>query len=136
MPNLLGIFVNLNDYTLGADKGGQISMFDDFDIDFNQYKYLMETRISGALTKPKSALVFIRDEGIEVEPTEPTFDDVTGVVTIPSKTGVQYFANGEPVSGGAYGPIEEGATVTITAEPKEGYYFPHNTLATWEFTRP
>lgn len=136
MPNLLGIFVNLNDYTLGADKGGQISMFDDFDIDFNQYKYLMETRISGALTKPKSALVFIRDEGIEVVPTEPTFNDATGVVTIPSKTGVQYFADGEPVSGGAMDPIAAGATVTITAEPKEGYYFPHNTLATWEFTRP
>ena len=136
MPNLLGIFVNLNDYTLGADKGGQISMFDDFDIDFNQYKYLMETRISGALTKPKSALVFIRDEGIEVVPTEPTFNDATGVVTIPSKTGVQYFADGEPVSGGAMDPIEPGETVTITAEPKDGYYFPHNTLATWEFTRP
>ena len=136
MPNLLGIFVNLNDYTLGADKGGQISMFDDFDIDFNQYKYLMETRISGALTKPKSALVFIRDEGIEVVPTEPTFNDATGVVTIPSKTGVQYFADGEPVSAGAMDPIEPGETVTITAEPKEGYYFPHNTLATWEFTRP
>lgn len=136
MPNLLGIFVNLNDYTLGADKGGQISMFDDFDIDFNQYKYLMETRISGALTKPKSALVFIRDEGIEVVPTEPTFNDATGVVTIPSKTGVQYFADGEPVSGGAMDAIEKGATVIITAEPKDGYYFPHNTLATWEFTRP
>lgn len=136
MPNLLGIFVNLNDYTLGADKGGQISMFDDFDIDFNQYKYLMETRISGALTKPKSALVFIRDEGTEVVPTEPTFNDATGVVTIPSKTGVQYFADGEPVSGGAMDAIEKGATVTITAEPKDGYYFPHNTLATWEFTRP
>lgn len=136
MPNLLGIFVNLNDYTLGADKGGQISMFDDFDIDFNQYKYLIETRISGALTKPKSALVFIRDQGIEVVPTEPTFNDATGVVTIPSKTGVQYFADGEPVSGGAMDAIEIGATVTITAEPKEGYYFPHNTLATWEFTRP
>lgn len=135
MPNLLGIFVNLNDYTLGADKGGQISMFDDFDIDFNQYKYLIETRISGALTKPKSALVFIRDEGIEVVPTEPTFIDATGVVTIPSKTGVQYFADGEPVSAGAMSPIDRGATVTITAEPEEGYYFPHNTLATWEFTR-
>ena len=56
---LLGVMVNLNDYTLGADKGGQISMFDDFDIDYNQYKYLMETRASGALTIPKSALVFL-----------------------------------------------------------------------------
>lgn len=55
---LLAIKVNLNDYNFGADKGGQISTFDDFDIDFNQYKYLMETRCSGALTKAKSAQVF------------------------------------------------------------------------------
>lgn len=55
--NLVGIVVNLKDYTLGADKGGQMSMFDDFDIDYNQFKYLLETRCSGALTLPKSALV-------------------------------------------------------------------------------
>lgn len=54
---LAAIIVNLSDYTVGADKGGEINMFDDFDIDYNQQKYLMETRISGALTKPKSALV-------------------------------------------------------------------------------
>lgn len=54
---LLGIIVNLSDYNVGADKGGAINMFDDFDIDYNQYKYLIETRISGALTKPKSAIV-------------------------------------------------------------------------------
>ena len=55
--NLVGIIVNLTDYTVGADKGGEINMFDDFDIDFNQQKYLIETRASGALTKPKSAIV-------------------------------------------------------------------------------
>jgi hypothetical protein len=55
---LLGIMVNLKDYSVGADKGGAINMFDDFDIDVNQYKYLIETRISGALTIPKSALDF------------------------------------------------------------------------------
>jgi HK97 family phage prohead protease len=55
--NLLGIIVSMKDYTIGADKGGKISMFDDFDIDYNQFKYLLETRISGALTKTKSALV-------------------------------------------------------------------------------
>lgn len=54
---ILGIVVNLKDYTIGADKGGEVAMFDDFDIDYNQYKYLIETRISGALTKPKSAVV-------------------------------------------------------------------------------
>ena len=57
---ILGIVVNLKDYTIGADRGGQVSMFDDFDIDYNQYKYLIETRISGALTKPKSALIIER----------------------------------------------------------------------------
>ena len=54
---LMGIIINLNDYNVGADKGGAVSMFDDFDIDFNQMKYLMETRISGAMTKPFSAIV-------------------------------------------------------------------------------
>lgn len=54
---LKGIMVSLGDYAMGADKGGQIGMFDDFDIDYNQYKYLIETRCSGALIHPKSALV-------------------------------------------------------------------------------
>ena len=52
---LIGLIVNLNDYNVGADKGGAINMFDDFDIDFNQMKYLIETRCSGALIKPHSA---------------------------------------------------------------------------------
>lgn len=56
--DLVAIMVNPSDYTYGADKGGKVSMFDDFDIDYNQYKYLIETRTSGTLTKPKSALVF------------------------------------------------------------------------------
>ena len=55
--DIYGIIVNMNDYTAGADKGGSVSMFDDFDIDFNQMKYLMETRMSGALTVPYSAIV-------------------------------------------------------------------------------
>lgn len=54
--DLIGIIVNLTDYNVGADKGGAINMFDDFDIDYNQQKYLIETRCSGALTKPKSAI--------------------------------------------------------------------------------
>ena len=54
---LLGIMVNLADYNVGADKGGAVNMFDDFDIDYNKETYLIETRISGALTVPFSALV-------------------------------------------------------------------------------
>jgi hypothetical protein len=55
--DLFGIVVNLKDYTIGADKGGDVNFFDDFDIDYNQYKYLLETRVSGALTKIRSAVV-------------------------------------------------------------------------------
>lgn len=53
---LLGLFVNMADYQIGSTKGGQITSFEDFDIDFNQYKYLMETRASGALIKPFAAI--------------------------------------------------------------------------------
>lgn len=62
---LLGIIVNLRDYVVGADKGGKVSMFDDFDIDYNQQKYLIETRCSGALTQPKSALVLEKLETVQ-----------------------------------------------------------------------
>lgn len=55
--DLYGIIVNLNDYNVGADKGGAVNMFDDFDIDYNAMKYLIETRCSGALVKPFSAIV-------------------------------------------------------------------------------
>lgn len=63
---LIGISVNMNDYSLGADKGGSISMFDDFDIDYNQFKYLIETRCSGALTMPHSAIAYWKLETIPV----------------------------------------------------------------------
>lgn len=60
--DLIGIVVNMNDYYIGADKGGAINLFDDFDIDYNQYKYLIETRISGALVLPGSALVIEKEQ--------------------------------------------------------------------------
>jgi len=62
--NLIGIIVNMSDYYVGADKGGAVTMFDDFDIDYNQYKYLIETRCSGALVLPYSALVIEKLETI------------------------------------------------------------------------
>ena len=68
--DLLGIIVNLADYNVGADKGGSVNMFDDFDIDYNQQKYLIETRCSGALVKPFSALI------IETEHTTPAFLEI------------------------------------------------------------
>ena len=75
--DLLGIIVNLKDYNVGADKGGSVNMFDDFDIDYNQQKYLIETRCSGALTKPFSALI------IETAHTNPAFLDIEP--SLPSK---------------------------------------------------
>lgn len=72
--SLMGIIVNLSDYKVGTDKGGEINMFDDFDIDYNQQKYLMETRMSGALVKPYSAIIL--EEAINVTltttPTDPS----------------------------------------------------------------
>lgn len=64
---LMGIIVNLSDYNIGADKGGAVNMFDDFDIDYNAQKYLIETRCSGALIKPFSAIALelVEDEGLE-----------------------------------------------------------------------
>ena len=61
--DIYGIIVNMADYTAGADKGGSVNMFDDFDIDYNQMKYLMETRMSGALTVPYSAIVLKKKVG-------------------------------------------------------------------------
>ena len=59
--DVYGIFVNMNDYQVGADKGGQVTTFEDFDIDFNKEKILMETRCSAALVKPKSAIVLKKE---------------------------------------------------------------------------
>lgn len=70
---LVGIIVNPKDYTFGADKGGSVNMFDDFDIDYNQQKYLMETRCSGALTMPFSAIVLelTKDTTAKESSTDP-----------------------------------------------------------------
>ena len=57
--DLYGIIVNLNDYNVGADRGGAVNMFDDFDIDYNAQKYLIETRCSGALIRPFSAIALV-----------------------------------------------------------------------------
>ena len=68
------IIVNMGDYTVGADKGGAINMFDDFDIDYNAQKYLIETRCSGALVKPFSAIVL--REGDSNASEEPTMAEI------------------------------------------------------------
>lgn len=65
---VLGVIANMADYNVGADKGGEVNMFDDFDIDYNQQKYLIETRISGALVKPFSALTIVLNKAASSTP--------------------------------------------------------------------
>jgi hypothetical protein len=142
-PDLVGIVVNLADYNIGADKGGEVTLFDDFDIDYNQEKYLIETRISGALTKIKSALVIWSTAAANVlvedkDIPEPTFVNSTGVVTIPTKTGVVYknAATNATLTAGAQSAIAVGATLSVKAVPASGYYFETNTAdGPWDFTR-
>ena len=136
--DLLAVMVNLADYTVGADRGGNVAMFDDFDIDYNQYKYLIETRMSGALTRFKSAQAFVRAAGTQVTPSVPTFNTTTGVLTVPTVTGVSYYNTEDPdteLSAGAQTAIAAGESIEVEARADSGYYFPHNTDADWNFTR-
>jgi hypothetical protein len=136
--DLVGVIVNMDDYNVGTDRGGELTMFDDFDIDYNQQKYLLETRMSGALIRPKSALVIRKTEAasVEVRPTKPAFNSTTGVVTIPTVTGVVY-KNGEgtTLSAGAQTALAQGASTTVYAVPASGYHFPNTAEDSWPFTR-
>ena len=137
--DVLAILVNLTDYNVGTTKGGEITRFDDFDIDFNKYKYLMETRLSGALTKVKSALIYksVTSTDTLVVPNPPTFVASTGVVTIVATTGVVYKNKdtGATLSTGAQAPIASGASITVVATPAAGYYLADNINDEWTFTR-
>ena len=137
--DLIGIMVNLQDYTVGADKGGEINLFDDFDIDYNQYKYLIETRISGALTKIRSALVFKKTAAANalVEPAAPVWDAKTNTITVPSTAGVNYFVDGNAATAGAKVVVPAGKSYVVTATPKAGFYFENNVEDQWgPFTAP
>lgn len=138
VTDLVGIIVNLMDYNVGTDKGGELTMFDDFDIDYNQYKYLMETRASGALIRPKSALVIkkVASADVLVEPVQPTFNSTTGVVTIPTVTGVEYQdSEGAVLTPGAQTALAAGASTTVYAVALDGYYFANTAEDSWTFKR-
>ena len=128
-PTVVGILVNLSDYTVGTNKGGEITRFDDFDIDFNKYKYLIETRISGSLTKPMSAIVIKREEGDVATPQSPSFNSETNEVQIPTTTGVVYSIKGEAVTG----VVEIDEVTQVDASAASGYYIPANTITSWTF---
>ena len=86
---LLGVAVDLRDYNVGADKGGSVNMFDDFDIDYNQMKYLIETRCSGALIKPFSALTLI------LGGSDATYTESTVISTSNPKASGWYVKEGD-----------------------------------------
>ena len=148
-PDIVGIVVNLQDYTVGANRGGEVTLFDDFDIDYNQYKYLLETRVSGALTKIRSALVYRKVAGAAglVTPAAPVQDDEE--VTVTNTTGATYKIgafdgavtyNGSPVTIDqtvtASFPIilPDGGQVTVYAIPASGsYFFANNVEDEWTF---
>jgi HK97 family phage major capsid protein len=102
---LVAIILNLADYTVGANKGGEVSLFDDFDLDFNKMEYLIETRCSGALTMPKSAIA------IEIQTTtDASADPVYTKVTSPVTADIEdYFEQDEY---GRYFATEDSAVVT------------------------
>lgn len=135
-PDLIGIMVNLADYVVGSDKGGNVSLFDDFDIDYNTYKYLIETRLSGALVKVKSAVVIrkVATSSTEVEPQAPSYVASTGVVTIPTQTGVKYESpKGTTVTGTV--TVASGSSQEFFAVPDTGYHFATNADDQWTFTK-
>jgi hypothetical protein len=140
VTNLIGVVVNLSDYNVGTDRGGEINTFDDFDIDFNQLKYLIETRLSGALVKYKAALVVMdRASGDTlVDPvTAPTINKTTWVVTIPTLSNVVYKNNdtGATLSAGAQTALAPGATLNVIAVPNSTYYFRSDAEDEWAFYR-
>lgn len=134
--DIVAILVNPVDYIIGADKGGNVSMFDDFDIDYNQYKYLIETRVSGALTKLKSAMVVkkVAASLVAVTPAEPAFDGSD--ITITNQTGVVYQDGSDDSTMNAAGSpysVAEGETFVVNAVPASGYYFPSSENDSWTF---
>lgn len=139
IDGLIGIIVNLDDYNIGTDRGGELTTFEDFDIDYNQNKYLMETRASGALVRPKTAIVIKKTAAasVQVSPPKPQFVASTGVVTIPTKTGVIYKdSDGDTLTSGPQTALAAGASTTVYAVPDTNYHFATNQNDSWEFQRP
>jgi hypothetical protein len=151
VPTLVAVIVNPVDYTHGATAGGEVSMFEDFDIDYNQQKYLIEARLCGALTKLKSALVIRKTDLAVVTPTKPTFNAKDGVVTIIATAGVQYkigaydsitgtysvpSGNTALTAGAQTAIASSGTTLYIVAEPSSGSYILSSTAQdAWGFTK-
>lgn len=141
---VIGIYFHPADYSVGTDRGGQITTFDDFNIDYNKYTYLIETRLSGALVKYKAVVVVVKpgadaatgDDDVLVTPNAPTFNASTGVVTIVATTGVVYKNDktGATLSTGAQTALDPGEYLHVRADAASGYYLRTNDVK-WHFRR-
>lgn len=137
--DVLCIVLDLKDYNFGTDRGGEVTLFDDFDIKFNQYLYLIETYLSGALVLPYSAQIFksVANTDTNVEPTAPVNAD--NVITVPTQPGVTYKRTdtGATVAAGSTITLDADTlkTVKLEAYPTAGYYFDSNADITdsWTF---
>ena len=102
--DVIGIKVNLKDYYVGTNKGGELTSFKDFDMDFNQNKYLKETRLSGALVKPHSAQVFLHVHTASNTPAAATYTEFTGSAF---EQGVTYYERTGTEGAYVYTPTED-----------------------------
>ena len=116
-------------------RSGEVSFFDDFDIDYNQYKYLLETRVSGCLTKIRSAMVIKKVAGADVlvEPAEPSFDGTN--IHINDTAGATYKRadTNAVVTSAADVAVADGQSLKIYATPTAGHYFENNVDDEWTF---
>lgn len=138
-PDIVAILVNPADYVIGMTRGGELTNFEDFDIDFNQHKYLIETRLCGALAKLKSAMIVKKTAGSSVliaSVNPPTFNTETGVVTIVATTNVTYKndVTNATLSTGAQAALADGATLRVRAEADSGFHLASTEGDTWQFT--
>ena len=135
--DIVCVIVNPSDYIMGATRGGEVTMFDDFDIDYNQHKYLIETRLCGALVKLKSAMCVRSVEAGDtlVAPAPASFDESAMTVTITDTEGVVYRDGDGNTLTNASGPytVVVDQAFTVNAEAEAGYYFATNADDSWTF---
>jgi hypothetical protein len=139
---LIGVVANLGDYGVGTDKGGEVTLFDDFDLDFNQYKYLIEGRSSGALLDPKTAMVIKEEAANAVTAGAPTIDRETYIITVPGTEHVEYRngATGAVIKAAASDDavtveLDPGDVLRIVAYPAATYFL-NNGRREWSFLCP
>jgi hypothetical protein len=132
-PDVVGIIVNLADYNVGTDRGGEVTWFDDFDIDYNKMKWLIETRLSGALVKIRSAII-VRAAAAGatlVAPAPLAFTEATNTIEFVDQPGVTYSLTPDGAALAADEVITE--DTTVYARPEAGYYFPNNVEDQWNY---